>query len=219
MAASSRSRSSGGLEMPIDMREDTALIEAGHQDDVLANQAASRINPQFDTSPKRDGTWFVRRSSRWRVLAILTFGTFLATCPLPRQHVPSSLRIFLIATTASLLLLPTKRHFDIGAFVARLAVSYLGFYLSIYAIFGAADEVHLEMRLQSLLWFPGHWDRDWRPGYLTRLALVVASWGIVRRVGLYSTGWMVKTWLLCFAWIYADVGLTTFDMARGREHW
>jgi hypothetical protein len=219
MAASSNSASSHYVvEIPVDAQEDTALLESESQDEVLPYQLEARES-HYDAPSKRDGFKLPKIAWFWRLLPMLTFGTFLATCPLPRKYIPHALRYILMTFTASLVTFPASCQRKNIVVMQRILVAYLGFYLSVYAFFGCTDEVHFESRWQSLLWSQEHWGYGLRLGYLSRLALVLVAWFIMKRSRLYPARRILKTWLLCFVWIYADLPLTLVDLARQREHW
>ncbi|KAI1847276.1 hypothetical protein JX266_006816 [Neoarthrinium moseri] len=203
-------------------REDTDLLrnDDGDQDGLLPRHTESSPNP----AQQQTGAiaWMKRRWFIWRMLALLTFGTFLATCPVPRQHVSHVLRLLLMAATTGVFLARRPSRWALGsktALARRLFVASLGLGISVYAFFGVADELHLEFHLRSLLWIHDTWGYTLHAGYLTRLFLAGVAWLMLRASGIYSTAAVLKMWGLCFVWVYADLPLTIFDLMRQREHW
>ncbi len=191
--------------------------EWDRQDDVLPYHSSTR-----NEIPPTPRSWklLAFETSRLRVLVLVVFGTFLAACPVPRKYMTSyALRQILITFVASLVTFPPLRGRSLSypKRVLRILIAYFGFYISMFAIFGAADEIRIELRWQSLLWYPIH--ESYQLGYLFRVILVMVGYGIQKAAGIHSTVRILGTYLLCLAWVYIDAPLTIIDLARGRERW
>lgn len=159
---------------------------------------------------------------RWQRLVVLTylvFGTFLASCPIPRKTLLHPIRVFLINLVAILVTSTPSRRANSKSreSLRRAAVAYLGFFLSMYAIFGAADEVHIETRWQSLLWYSNY--DSFKLGLLTRWILLFSGYRIQRFAGVHARNRILASYLLSLFWVYVDTPTTFFDHARGRTHW
>ncbi|KAK8083337.1 hypothetical protein PG996_002118 [Apiospora saccharicola] len=171
-------------------------------------------------------------------------GTFLATCPIPRQQIPQLPRLALMTLSASLvtLLSPSlsirccfcccrgrrrlrrlRRGGPAGEkpiVARRLIVAYLGLYLASYALFGLAEEVGFETSsFGAVVW--GHRTAavGVQPGYVARAVMVVVGFALQRASGLFSTWRILATYLLLLAWVYADAPITILSLATGRKHW
>lgn len=181
----------------------------------------------FQNSPVKDDTaqnlnWF--RSSAFGsehllVLGQLIYGIFLASCPIPRFYLSQFIRVVLIAHAAIWVTSALSRRGtqNKSGNWRRLLIAYLGFYLSIYAIFGAADEVHLDLRWTSLLWNTTH--EGFQVGYLSRCLCIFIGYCIQRSAGIHSRTRILGSYLLSLFWVYADTTTTIIDHARGREYW
>ncbi|ORY58739.1 uncharacterized protein BCR38DRAFT_446447 [Pseudomassariella vexata] len=197
-----------------DVSPDTDVFGAGYQDDVLPYHAADE-DTQDQVAPSLK-TRFGRRAS-WRFILVITLGFFLATCPVPKRNMPFYMWLALTTFTASLMSSPFRAYGRPKKLVRRILVAYLGFFLAVYAFFGAAEEIHIDFWRQGLFWYHGL--NRFRPGYLARSLMVVTGYHMQKSSGLYARGQILRMYLLCFVWVYADVGLTTFDLARGRQQW
>ncbi|KAK8089886.1 hypothetical protein PG997_004847 [Apiospora hydei] len=150
-------------------------------------------------------------------------GTFLATCPIPRQSVPQLPRLALMTLCTSLVTLfsPAGGRTTKKPIVARrLIVAYLGLYLAAYALFGLAEEVGFETSSVGAVVF-GHRTAavGLQPGYGARALMVAVGFALQRASGLFSTCRILATYLLLMAWVYADAPLTILSLATGRKHW
>ncbi|KAK8114188.1 uncharacterized protein PG998_001323 [Apiospora kogelbergensis] len=171
-------------------------------------------------------------------------GTFLSTCPVPRQLVPQLPRLALMTLCASLvtLLYPSinircyccccfccrRRYRGLrrGGTIKkpivarRLVAAYLGLYLAAYALFGLAEEVGFETSSVGAVIF-GHRTAavGTQPGYVARAVIVVAGFALQRASGLFSTPRILATYLLLLAWVYADAPITIISLATGRKRW
>ncbi|KAK7969441.1 hypothetical protein PG988_008514 [Apiospora saccharicola] len=157
-------------------------------------------------------------------------GTFLATCPIPRQQIPQLPRLALMTLSASLVTLLSPASASAAASAAaaavkpivarRLIVAYLGLYLASYALFGLAEEVGFETSsFGAVVW--GHRTAavGVQPGYVARAVMVVVGFALQRASGLFSTWRILATYLLLLAWVYADAPITILSLATGRKHW
>ncbi len=104
----------------------------------------------------------------------------------------------------------SQAHATIGRCPGRI-------FISMYAIFGAANEVRIEARWRSLLWYRQHGGCELGP--LTRLILIVSGYCMQKLSEHHSTIRILGAYLLCIAWIYADAPMTIIDLARQRERW
>ncbi|KAK8139592.1 hypothetical protein PG984_000715 [Apiospora sp. TS-2023a] len=155
-------------------------------------------------------------------------GTFLATCPIPRQQIPQLPRLALMTLCASPPSASVVASAAAAAVVAfakpivarRLIVAYLGLYLASYALFGLAEEVGFETSsFAAVVW--GHRTAavGVQPGYVARAVMVVVGFALQRASGLFSTWRILATYLLLLAWVYADAPITILSLATGRKHW
>ncbi|KAH8891736.1 hypothetical protein GQ53DRAFT_746231 [Thozetella sp. PMI_491] len=154
------------------------------------------------------------------LLFFVWLGFFLAACPLPRKYLSGLYtRRLLITLVASLTTFPSLRGRLMNRHkrLRRVLMAYAGFYLSMYALFGAADEVRVELHWRSSLWY--QLAGSLQLGYLSRLFLAAAGFSLQKFAGIHSAMRILATYLLCVLWMYIDVPLTIFDMARGREYW
>ncbi|KAK6079859.1 hypothetical protein SCUP515_03700 [Seiridium cupressi] len=181
----------------------------------------------YQDNPGRKGAadlrkWWTLNKFRREQLLVLTqivFGIFLATCPIPRFYLANPLRTILITFDAALVTFATSRRVvlnDKGR-LRRILVAWLGFSLSMYAIFGASDEVHIDLRWRSLLWYQTY--EGLRLGYLSRWVLILVGYAVQKSAGLHSRNRILGSYLLSLLWVYADMPTTIFDHARGREYW
>ncbi len=122
--------------------------EEEYEDDVLPYHRPSTPDKSDKATPlPLVSTPFV--SIRLSILVLAVFGTFLGTCPLPRKYMSGYfLRQMFIAFVASLVTFPSswaRVLLSSPKRKRRILMAYFGFYLSMYAISIAADEVHMEM--------------------------------------------------------------------------
>lgn len=199
-----------------EVRQDGGL-DLGYQDAALPfENDAVRDRPAAKPRPWKT---FVPRRRLWVTSILVLFGFFLAVLSAPRKKMDQDIRLFLITLDASLVTLPITRiwSFSSEERVRRLATAYLGFYLSMFAMFGASDEVHIDMQWRSLLWYQVY--DGFRLGYALRLVLAIAGFYIQRRAGLYSAKRILETYILATVWIYTDLVTTISGLARGRQRW
>lgn len=227
-----------------------AVLEASETATLLGNNGGGGRNPAEEegydvTTPRRPSGRIGRRrrllplSNLMTVALASILGTFLATCPIPRQHVPQLPRLALMTFCASLVTLlspslsircccccrghrrrrrggPTEKPIV----ARRLIVAYLGLYLAAYALFGLAEEVGFETNSVGAVVF-GHRTAavGLQPGYVTRAVMLVVGFALHRASGLFSTWRILATYLLLLAWVYADAPITILSLAIGRKHW
>ncbi|KAH8900691.1 hypothetical protein GQ53DRAFT_740645, partial [Thozetella sp. PMI_491] len=153
------------------------------------------------------------------VLALLVLGVFLGACPIPRKHMNGLLRQFLITVVVSVIMTPAPRSevFSQPKRVERLLVANAGFYLSLYGMFGAANEVHVEMGHESLLMY--RTPLGWNLGYLSRMLLAAGGFCIQKSAGVHSTKRILGGYLLCMLLLYFDVPSTLIHLAVGGDRW
>ncbi|KAH8671417.1 hypothetical protein BX600DRAFT_248155 [Xylariales sp. PMI_506] len=162
---------------------------------------------------------FIRAYSVLLLQVIL--GVFLASCPIPRYFLIYPLRIILITFNVTLIIFPLSRPYRRSVHrrnqIIRTLVAYFGFYLSIYALIGASQEVHIELRWQSLLWYRS--STSYTLGYLGRCILTLMGYYIQVSAGLHSRRCILGSYLLSIVSVFADMPTTIFDLARGRPRW
>ncbi|KAK8032969.1 hypothetical protein PG991_002367 [Apiospora marii] len=204
--------------------------EAGHDAALLSRHPSGRRGRRRRLLPL---------SNLMTVVLASILGSFLATCPIPRQHVPQLPRLALMTLCASLVTLLSpglsircccccrgRRRRRRGGpaekpiVARRLIVAYLGLYLASYALFGLAEEVGFETSSVGAVVF-GHRTAavGLQPGYVARAVMVVVGFALQRASGLFSTWRVLATYLLLLAWVYADAPITILSLATGRKHW
>lgn len=188
-----------------------------YSDSVLPYQNSSAQDASGINSKWLKSSRF--RTDHFLLLIQLVFGTFLATCPIPRWSLTYPLRIILITAVAALVTYATPRRVVLSnrERIRRVVWAYLGFSLSMYAVFGASHEVHIDTRWQSWLWYPVY--NGIQLGYLTRLVMIVLGYNVQKSAGLHSRNRILGSYFLSLVWVYADFPTTIFDHARGRTHW
>ena len=202
-----------------DLPEGDERLEQDLSDDLLPYHSSATERDAACASsscfPTTSGT------SRLSTASLIVLGFFFATCPIPRKYMGASpLRQLLIVLIASLITLPPPLHRRLlgnPKRMIRVAVSYAGLFISLYALFGASDEIHIETRLRSLVSYRQH--EGHVLGYFTRLILLTLGYFIQKKAGMHSTNRILGTYILCLAWIYSDAPMTLIDLARQREHW
>lgn len=154
-----------------------------------------------------------------RALPLLVLSVFLASCPIPRALLSDSLRLVLTTFVASLTTFAASHRVLLSRRerILRTLAAYSGFYLSMYAIFGASDGVHIDLRWQSLLWYPTY--KGFQLGYGSRWVLIFLGYRIQKSAGLHSRNSILGSYLLSLVLVYIDIPTTIFDLARGRAHW
>ncbi|KXJ94719.1 hypothetical protein Micbo1qcDRAFT_159985, partial [Microdochium bolleyi] len=160
----------------------TANLLPGDADDVLP----SHVSPAKDD--KSGARWLSRlgQMAIAHVSAIICFivGAFFATCPRPRHWIPYPFRQILVMILASLIVIPpsllrrTGSSFGPTVRMRRLLMSYAGMAIAMYALVFTSDDVHIEFRWDSLIWYSTY-DGP-QLGYLTRTLLAVAGFTMHR---------------------------------------
>ncbi|KAK6842493.1 hypothetical protein PG989_009027 [Apiospora arundinis] len=216
----------------------------GHHDDASSRHSSSGSSGRRGPSRRRR---LLPLSNLMTVFLACILGTFLSTCPVPRQLIPQLPRLALMTLCASLvtLLYPNvnircycycccccrrrgsrTRSLRRGGttkkpiVVRRLVAAYLGLYLAAYALFGLAEEVGFETSSVGAVVF-GHRTAavGTQPGYVARAVIVVVGFALQRASGLFSTTRILATYLLLLAWVYADAPITLISLATGRKRW
>ncbi|KAK8042233.1 hypothetical protein PG993_006756 [Apiospora rasikravindrae] len=228
--------------------ETAALLDNGN---VGGGRNGTPAAEDYGVSPPRRPSGRRRAGARRRLLPLSNLltvflacilGTFLATCPIPRQSVPQLPRLALMTLCTSLvtLLSPSVsfrccccccccrrrirraggRAIKKPIVARRLIVAYLGLCLSVYALFGLAEEVGFETSSVGAVVF-GHRTAavGLQPGYVARALMVVVGFALQRASGLFSTCRILATYLLLLVWVYADAPITILSLATGRKRW
>jgi hypothetical protein len=175
--------------------------------------------PTGNTAGKNVLGFLRSKRGHLRSLLLLVLGIFLASCPIPRMHLAYPLRILLITFDASLVTFETPRRGVVSRRerVLRTLTAYFGYYLSMYSIFGASDEIHMNLQWQALFWYPTY--KGFHLGYITRWILIFCGYRIQISARLHSRSRIISAYLLSLLLVYIDMPTTIFDLARGRQHW
>lgn len=232
------------------------VLEASETAALLGPSGRNADEDDHDAALPRHSSGSRRGGRRRRLLPLSNImtvalagilGTFLATCPIPRQSLPQLPRLALMTLCASLVTLLSPSlglSLSIRCFCCccrgrrrglrrrrggpnekpivapRLIVAYLGLYLASYALFGLAEEVGFETSSVGAVVL-GHRTAavGLQPGYVARAVMVVVGFALQRASGLFSTWRILATYLLMLVWVYADAPITILSLATGRKRW
>ncbi|KAH6658078.1 hypothetical protein BKA67DRAFT_656306 [Truncatella angustata] len=208
------------VRQPPDSSEGVEDFDDENHSSLLPYQNRTATNPENGGLKWSNLLTRLLNSRRTRTLLLgqIVFGTFLASCPIPRLYLNHAFRVIFISIMAALVTCPSPRR--AGHSKERLTqelFNAFGFCLSMYAIFGAADEVHIDWQWHSLLACRTY--DGYQPGYLSRVMFIYIGLRLQRYAGLHSQSRILGAYLLSLVWVYADFPTTIFDHARGRVNW
>ncbi|KAJ1335145.1 hypothetical protein MN608_01880 [Microdochium nivale] len=211
-----------------DPEEDSSLANLlpGEADDVLPSHS----------SPARDDKSAMSWLSRLGLIATVYLptaicflvGAFFATCPSPRHwhwaQYPTR-QILVIILVILVVIPPSLRRrsasfsssFGLGGRARRVLASYAGMAVALYALIFTSDDVHIEFRWDSLLWYSTYGGPQL--GYLTRTLLAYAGFAVHRAARLHTTPRILAAYALSVLGVYVDVPMTLIDLAKGRPKW